>query len=104
MVVKTYASSIQGIDAARVTVEVSLQAGTKYFMVGLPDLAVKEAWHRVESSIKHIGYHLINITATDNSSCIQNSHSTLVNVSVSQERRNVEQTRCFGTPCPEEMA
>ena len=61
MVVKTFASSVRGIDATKVTVEVSLESGTKYFMVGLPDIAVKEAWHRVESSIKHNDYHMPRI-------------------------------------------
>jgi magnesium chelatase family protein len=61
MVVKTYASSVHGIDAVKVTVEVSLQTGTRYFMVGLPDAAVKEAWHRVESSFKHNDYHMPRI-------------------------------------------
>ena len=61
MVVKTYASSVHGIDATKVTVEVSLETGTKYFMVGLPDVAVKEAWFRVESAVKHNDYHMPRI-------------------------------------------
>ncbi|MCP4123313.1 MAG: YifB family Mg chelatase-like AAA ATPase, partial [Bacteroidetes bacterium] len=61
MLVKTYAGSVQGVDATTITVEVSLGQGTKYFTVGLPDNAVKEAWHRMEMAIRHIGYHMPRI-------------------------------------------
>jgi len=61
MLVKTYAGSVQGVDATTITVEVSLGQGTKYFTVGLPDNAVKEAWHRMEMAIRHNGYHMPRI-------------------------------------------
>ncbi len=58
MLVKTYGSTVYGIDATTITVEVSVGAGNKYYMVGLPDNAVKEAWQRIETAIKHIGYKM----------------------------------------------
>jgi magnesium chelatase family protein len=56
MVSKTYGSSVYGIDASIITVEVNVMQGTGFFMVGLPDSAVKESQQRVESSLKHYGY------------------------------------------------
>lgn len=60
MLVKTYGSAVYGVDAATITIEVS-SGGTGqigYFMVGLPDNAVKESWHRMETAIKHNGYNM----------------------------------------------
>ena len=56
MLVKTYGSTVFGVDATTITIEVSVQGGTKYFIVGLPDNAIKESWHRVATAIKHNGY------------------------------------------------
>jgi magnesium chelatase family protein len=56
MLAKTFGAAVQGIDAATIAVEVSVLRGSKFFIVGLPDSAVKESQQRVESSIKHLGY------------------------------------------------
>jgi magnesium chelatase family protein len=58
MLAKTYGSAVYGVDAFTVTVEVNVGQGTKFFMVGLPDNAVKESQQRVESAIKYFGYHM----------------------------------------------
>ncbi len=58
MLVKTFGSAVYGIDATTITVEVSVGQGSKYFIVGLPDNAVKESWQRIETAIKHIGYKM----------------------------------------------
>jgi len=52
MLVKTYASSLHGIHASTVTIEVDISQGINFFMVGLPDSAVKESQHRIESALK----------------------------------------------------
>jgi len=52
MLVKTYASSLHGIHAITVTIEVDISPGINFFMVGLPDSAVKESQHRIESALK----------------------------------------------------
>ena len=52
MLAKVYSSSLPGIDAY--TVEVDLARGLPRFnIVGLPDVAVKEAKERVTSAIKN---------------------------------------------------
>ncbi len=61
MLVKTYGSAVYGVDAATITVEVSVLEGNKYFMVGLPDNAVKEAWSRIESALKHNEFRMPRI-------------------------------------------
>ena len=58
MLSKTYGSAVQGVDAGIITVEVNVSQGTKFFMVGLPDNAVKESEQRVESAIKYFGMHM----------------------------------------------
>jgi len=58
MLSKTFGSAVYGIDATTITVEVNVLQGTKFFVVGLPDSAVKESEHRIESSIKQIGYFM----------------------------------------------
>ena len=56
MLAKTFGSSVFGVDASIITIETNVSQGTKFFMVGLPDNAIKESEQRVESAIKHIGY------------------------------------------------
>ena len=58
MLVKTYGSAVYGIEAITITVEVNILAGTKYFIVGLPDNAVKESYFRIESALKNCGYRM----------------------------------------------
>ncbi len=53
MLVKTFGSAVYGVEAVTITVEVSVNnQGKNYFIVGLPDNAVKESLQRVESAIK----------------------------------------------------
>lgn len=58
MLAKCYGSAVFGVNAYTVTIEVNVGQGTKFFMVGLPDNAVKESQQRVESAIKHLGYKM----------------------------------------------
>lgn len=58
MLVKTFGSAVYGIQATTITVEVNIAAGTKYFIVGLPDIAVKESYFRIESALKNCGYKM----------------------------------------------
>lgn len=58
MLVKTFGSAVYGIQATTITVEVNIAAGTKYFIVGLPDIAVKESYFRIESALKNCGYRM----------------------------------------------
>ncbi len=58
MLVKTYGSAVQGVDAITITVEVRVDQGIKFFLVGLPDNAVKESQQRIESAVKAFGYRI----------------------------------------------
>ena len=59
MLIKTYGSAVYGVEATNITVEVNVNnKGKNYFIVGLPDNAVKESLQRVESTIKSINYYM----------------------------------------------
>ncbi len=53
MLVKTYGSAVFGIDATTITVEVNLGIGINFFLVGLPDSAVKESQQRIKAAFKN---------------------------------------------------
>ncbi|MDO4461313.1 MAG: YifB family Mg chelatase-like AAA ATPase [Bacteroidia bacterium] len=57
MLVKTFGSAVSGIEAYTITIEVSITQGMKFFLVGLPDNAVKESQQRIETAIKANGWH-----------------------------------------------
>ena len=53
MLVKTFGSAVYGVEAIAITIEVNIGGGDlKYFIVGLPDNAVKESLQRIEAAIK----------------------------------------------------
>jgi magnesium chelatase family protein len=54
MLVRTFASAVTGID---VTIEVNVSRGIRFFLVGLPDSAVKESQQRIESSLRSLNFH-----------------------------------------------
>lgn len=63
MYVKTYASTVTGVDAKLITIEVSTggpvgmgQIG--YNLVGLPDNAVREGYQRIDAALTNTGYRL----------------------------------------------
>jgi magnesium chelatase family protein len=58
MLIKTYGSAVHGIRSTTITIEVVVGQGVNFFMVGLPDSAVKESHHRIETSLKQIGYKI----------------------------------------------
>ncbi len=58
MLVKTFGSAVYGIEATTITVEVNITGGTKYYVVGLPDNAIKESYFRVKSALKSCNYHM----------------------------------------------
>lgn len=59
MLVKTYGSAVYGVNAHKITIEVNLGPGQiKYFMVGLPDNAVKESQLRIETALKNNGFKM----------------------------------------------
>ncbi|MCF6365737.1 MAG: YifB family Mg chelatase-like AAA ATPase [Bacteroidales bacterium] len=58
MLVKTYGSAVQGVDATTITVEVNISRGANFYLVGLPDAAVKESQQRIESALRVHGYKI----------------------------------------------
>ena len=55
MLVKVYAAALQGINATQVTIEVNALRGIRFFLVGLPDNAVKESHERIRSALEFNG-------------------------------------------------
>lgn len=57
MLVKVFGSAVYGVEAITITIEVDIISGaqTGYFIVGLPDNAVKESTERVLAAIKNTG-------------------------------------------------
>ncbi len=58
MLVKTYGSAVYGINATTVTVETNINPGVNFFLVGLPDNAVKESQQRIAAALKNNGYKI----------------------------------------------
>lgn len=58
MLVKTYGSTVIGIHAVLITVEVNVSKGVQFFLVGLPDVAVKESHQRIEAALRNNGFEI----------------------------------------------
>ncbi len=56
MLVKSYAAAVQGISATVITIEVNCTKGIQFFLVGLPDVAVRESHERIISALQVSGY------------------------------------------------
>lgn len=55
MLTKTYGAAVTGVEAIVVTLEVAIESGIAFTIVGLPDAAVRESYERVRSAIKIYG-------------------------------------------------
>jgi magnesium chelatase family protein len=58
MLVKTYGSAVHGIKATTITIEVNVSQGINFFIVGLPDSAVKESQQRIDSALRTNGHKM----------------------------------------------
>lgn len=71
MLVKCYGAAVQGIDATTITIEVNISLGIRFFMVGLPDSAVRESHERILSAFTYNGYKfpkqqvIVNLSPAD---------------------------------------
>jgi len=71
MFIKVCGAAVQGIDAYIVTIEASTSRGIRFFLVGLPDSAVKESHERIVSAFHTNGYRfpscqiIINMSPAD---------------------------------------
>ena len=58
MLIKVYGSAVFGVEATTITVEVNIDKGVGYHLVGLPDNAIKESSYRIAAALKNNGYNL----------------------------------------------
>ncbi|WP_340065761.1 YifB family Mg chelatase-like AAA ATPase [Ascidiimonas aurantiaca] len=58
MLTKVYGSAVFGIDATTVTVEVNINKGIGYHLVGLPDNAIKESNYRIAAALQNNGFKI----------------------------------------------
>lgn len=56
MLIKTFGSAVYGVNATTITVEVNTSKGGKFYLVGLPDNAVKESQQRIDAALKNTGF------------------------------------------------
>ena len=56
MLVKTFGSSVHGINAITITIEVNVTHGIRFIIVGLADNAIKESEQRIHSAIINNGF------------------------------------------------
>lgn len=71
MLVKIISSTLKGIEAINITIEVNILFGAKFVIVGLPDNTVKESQERIDSALREIGFKIpgkrviINLSPAD---------------------------------------
>ena len=58
MLVKIFGSAVFGVEATTITVEVNIDKGIGYHLVGLPDNAIKESSYRISAALKNNNYNL----------------------------------------------
>ena len=58
MLIKVFGAAVQGIDATLITIEVNSSRGCMFYLVGLPDSAVKESHQRIISALQVNGYKI----------------------------------------------
>ena len=58
MLIKVFGAAVQGIDATLITIEVNSSKGCMFYLVGLPDSAVKESHQRIISALQINGYRI----------------------------------------------
>ena len=58
MLVKVYGSAVFGVEATTITIEVNIDKGIGYHLVGLPDNAIKESNFRIAAALRNNGYEL----------------------------------------------
>ncbi len=58
MLVKVFGSAIFGVEATTITVEVNIDKGIGYHLVGLPDNAIRESSYRISAALNNTNYKL----------------------------------------------
>jgi magnesium chelatase family protein len=71
MLVKVFGSAVFGVEATTITIEVNIDKGIGYHLVGLPDNAIKESSYRIAAALKNNGYEfpgkkiIVNLAPAD---------------------------------------
>ena len=71
MFIKTYSSAVFGIAATTIQVEVNIDTGINFHLVGLPDIAVRESHQRIKAAFRNNKLHFpgkevtINLSPAD---------------------------------------
>ena len=71
MLVKVFAAALHGVNATIITIEVNCSKGVRFFLVGLPDVSIKESHERITSALSQTGYKfprnqiLVNMAPAD---------------------------------------
>ena len=58
MLTKVYGSAVFGVEATTINVEVNIDKGIGYHLVGLPDNAIKESNYRIAAALQNNGYKI----------------------------------------------
>ena len=58
MLNKVYGSAVFGVEAYTITVEVNVDNGIGYHLVGLPDNAIKESNFRIAAALENNGFRI----------------------------------------------
>jgi len=58
MLTKVYGSAVFGVEATTITVEVNVDSGIGYHLVGLPDNAIKESNYRIAAALQNNDYKI----------------------------------------------
>ena len=58
MLRKVFGSAVFGVEATTITVEVNIDSGIGYHLVGLPDNAIKESNFRIAAALQNNGYKI----------------------------------------------
>ena len=58
MLTKVYGSAVFGVEAIKITVEVNIDSGVGYHLVGLPDNAIKESNYRIAAALQNNSYKI----------------------------------------------
>ncbi len=66
MLTKVFGAAVQGIDATLITIEVNCSKGCMFYLVGLPDSAVKESQQRIRSALQENGMRMPSCSITIN--------------------------------------
>ena len=78
MLIKMFGSAVFGVEATTITVEVNIDKGVGYHLVGLPDNAIKESSYRIAAALKNNGYNLPVKKITINMGYIDLGHIDLM--------------------------